>query len=274
MHSSRTLFALALTAGSLVAAPSSAQDLLTPAAPAKGVTLEGSYSDYEGGAVNFPSTVWFLTGRAPIGGNFSAVVDLPFSYANVETGTETETNSVIGNPYLGIEYAASPRLKLELGTRAPLVSSDEESFADALAFFSNPMRGEAFLDDVVPLTAAATLTQEISPSFSLRARGGATEFFYTGDSDEDSENETSLDYGVAGTYTTGNARFGLGLTGRWIATSDEGSFGDNSVHQAGASADVLFRGVRPGISVRLPLDSDFRDLVNSSIGLYLQVPLR
>jgi hypothetical protein len=273
MHNSRTWFALAIASASLAAAaPSGAQELLLPAAPAKGVTLEGAYTDVDGSLIEFPSTVWFLTARAPLTDRVSAVVDLPFAYARVDDGTDSETNTVIGNPYLGVEYAASSQLKLEFGTRAPLTSAGDDSFADVYGFLSDPLRGEAFVEDLVPVKFAAVLTREVSPSFSLRALGGATELFYSGDSESDQE--TTVDYGVAGTLTSGNARFGLGFSGRWLATADEGSFGDNSFHYAGGTADILFRGVRPGISVRIPLDSELREAVNSTFGLYLQVPLR
>lgn len=66
----------------------------------------------------------------------------------------------------------------------------------------------------------------------------------------------------------------LGVAGRWAASVDEGSFSENSLHQLGLSADVLLKGVRPGISVRIPLDEEYRDLVKSSVGLYLQVSVR
>jgi hypothetical protein len=273
MHNRRQLFALVLTSAALAAAPAAAQDFTLPPAAAKSISLEGVYTDFEGLDASFPSTVWFLTGRAPLTQTLGAVVDLPFSYAKVDTGLDEESNSVIGNPYVGIEYAAMPMLKLELGGRLPLTSSDEDSFADLLAVASNPMRAEAFISDVVPVTAAATLTRDLTPTFSLRARAGATEFFYTGDED-DAESETSVDYGVAGTYTNGNARLGLGVSGRWLASAEEGDFGENSFHFIGGSVDVLVRGVRPGLTVRLPLDGDYSDAVKSSIGLYLQVPVR
>jgi hypothetical protein len=273
MHNRRQLFTLVLSTAALAAAPAAAQDFTLPPAPAKSLSLEGVYTDFEGVDVGFPSTVWFLTGRAPLTPTLGAVVDLPFSYAKVDAGLDEESSSVFGNPYVGIEYAAMPSLKLELGGRLPLTSADDESFADLVAIVANPMRAEAFVSDLVPVTAAATLTRELSPSFSLRGRAGATEFFYTGD-EADADNETSLDYGLAGTYTSGNARLGLGLSGRWLASADEGDFGENSFHFIGGSVDVLVHGVRPGLTVRLPLDGDYSDAVKSSVGLYLQVPVR
>lgn len=276
MHTSRTLFALTLTTAALAAAtPSRAQSLLLPPSPDKGVWLETTYTDFKEADFTFPSTVTYLAARLPLRSGLSAVVDLPFSHARVEVLDETETSTVIGNPFVGVDYAAARSVGVSLGARLPLTNADEESFADVMAFASDPLRGEAFLMDVVPVYAAATYTRALSPAVSLRARAGGTGLFLTETVEEDQDDfEATLDYGVSSTYTTGNGRLSLGLTGRWLATEGEGSYGDNSVHQLGAAGDVLVGGVRPGVSIRLPLDSDYRDLMNASVGVYLQIPLR
>jgi hypothetical protein len=268
MQNARTLV---IAAAALAAAvPAAAQEVLPT--PSRGVWLESTYTDFEGEGVKFPTTVWYLGARFPLTQQINAVVDLPFSHSRVEIGDEdAETSSVFGNPYLGVEFAASPSLKLELGTRAPLTNSDDESTADVVAAVSNPLRLEAWAQDVVPLTAGATFSTDLSPAFTLRTRGAATAFFFTGEGDSDTE--TAIDYSVTGTYTSGNARFGGGFLGRWLASADEGSFGENSLNQLAVSADVLVGNVRPGLSVRVPLDEDYRDVVNSSVALTLQVPL-
>lgn len=276
MHTRRTFLALTLTTASVaVAAPSQAQNLLLPPAPEKGVSLETTYTDFESLDVSFPSTVTYLAARLPLTAGINAVVDLPFSYARVDLLDESETSSVIGNPYVGVAYAATPALALSLGGRLPLTSADEESFADLLALTSDPMRAEAFIQDVVPVTAAAVYTRALSPEVSLRARGGTTGLFFTDTVEEDQDDfEATLDYGVSATYATGSGRLSAGLIGRWIATEGDASFGENSLHQLGLAGDVLVGGVRPGVSLRLPLDSDFRDVAKTSLGVYLQVPVR
>lgn len=274
MNKTRSFFAFALAAASLGAVqPVAAQTLLTPPTPEKGLWIDAAYSDFKSSEIGFPSTVWYLSGRLPLTSRISAVADVPFSYARVEPLDEdAQTSSVVGNPYLGVEFTGSPRLRLELGARAPLNTADEESFADVTAFMGDPLRLDAFMEDVLPVSAAATWTQPLTPALSLRLQGGATGLFHTGD--ETADNDATLDYGVAGSYTAGRARLGLGLAGLWLASADDGDFAENSVHSAGASADFLVGGVRPGISVRVPLDEDVREAVNSTVGLYLQIPLR
>jgi hypothetical protein len=275
-HMTKTRFVLtaAVAAASLsTAQPATGQSLLIPATPGKGVWIEASHADFKGFDANLPSSVWYLGGRLPVTPRLRAVVDLPFSHAKLDAIEDGATSStVFGNPYLGVEYVATERLLLELGTRAPLNTADEASFADVLALLADPQRAESFMEDVVPLSAAAGYVRPVSSAISVRTRGAVTAFFPIGEND--SSTETAIDYGISGTYAAGAARLGLGVSGRWFATSDEGSFGENSLHHAGLSGDVVVRGVRPGIALRIPLDRDYRDVLGSSIGLYLQVPLR
>lgn len=95
---------------------------------------------------------------------------------------------------------------------------------------------------------------------SLRARVGGTAFFYTGD-EEDGDAEASIDYGAVGTVAPGMVRIALGFAGRWVTSTDEGGFSYNARHHIGLNADALVGGVRPGISLRLPIETEFRELV-------------
>jgi hypothetical protein len=267
------IFAFTLGAFSLATTSAAAQSFNAPSTPERGFWIDIAHTEFKSFETSLPSTVWYISGRLPVTRRLSAVVDLPFSYAKLDMPEAgKQSSSVFGNPYLGVEFAATEGLMLELGTRAPLNSADEESFADVLAFIADPLRPEAFLDEVIPLSAAATYRYPVSPALSLRARGGVSTLFFTGD--ETSDTETAFDYGVAGTYTVGIAQVALGVNGRWFATLDEGNFSENSLHHATLSADVGLGMVRPGVTLRLPLDSDYREAVKSSVGFYLQLPVR
>jgi hypothetical protein len=271
----RSYCASVLAAAALSAAePAEAQSFLLPATPEKGVWIEAARADFKGFEAAFPSTTWFISGRLPVTPRLSATVDVPFSYARLDVaGADSETSSVFGNPYVGAEFAAVPdRLTLEAGLRLPLNTADSESFADVLAVLADPQRMEAFMDNTVPVTVAASLEHAVSNVLSLRGRAGIMSAFYTGDDAPDTD--VAVDYGAVGTYTAGPARVALGFSGRWFTTADEGGFGENSLHHVGLGADVKVGRVRPGVSVRIPLDGDYRDVLGSSIGVYLQVPLR
>lgn len=270
----RTALAALLVAAPLGAHPAAAQTFHLPTATERGISLEMSHPNFKAFDVTLPTTVWFVSGQIPLGQRLRATADLPFAYAKADSGELSgESSSVLGNPQLGLTFQATPTLSVEVGTRLPLNTADAESFADVIGFLTDPQRGEAFADEVVPVSGAVTWERGVASRLNLRARGAVTTALYTGD-DEDGSTESLLDYGVFASYTLGMARLGAGFSGRWMASADEGNFGDNSLHQLSMTADVGVGPVRPGIAVRLPVDRTFREVMGSSVGMYLQVPLR
>jgi hypothetical protein len=280
----QTTFVLALTTLA-AAAPAASQNLFVTPTPEKGVWLESSYTSFDTSLedldfeVDFTSTILYLGGRLPINPTMSLIADLPIAHGSVGFDGESESNTIIGNPLVGAEYAATPQVTLALSTRLPLTNSsfEDDDVATATSFLSDPLRLESFAMDYVPVSLAARYAHPISEQFSLLGRAGITQLFFTGDEDEEgfeSENETLADYGFAGLYSTGDARFSAGLQGRWNVSADEGDFGENSLHEIGAGADILFRGVRPGVTLRYALDEDVREVRDFSFGLTLQIPLR
>lgn len=276
MNPIRFAAACVVAAASIVSADLAAQSILLPGTPEKGIALEALHPNFRDVDVTAASTVLFLSGRYPLTPDIRLIADLPFVHGELD-GPAGEwfdgKGSVLGNPKVGVELAVLPALTLEGSLRLPLTTADESSVGDVIAMLSDPQRLEAFAMDVVPVTAAATYERALAAGLSLRARAAATQVFLTGDA-ADEDDVTLLDYGLFGTYRVGAARLGLGASGRYQASGEEADFGDRSLHFAGATADFLVAGVRPGISVQLPLDADHRDLVGAQVGVYLQVPLR
>ncbi len=273
-------FAVALLAVSTVGVQhAGAQSYLMPSTPERGIWLEASHPNIKSPLeVTTPSSAWFLSGRHPVTSRISGVAEAPFAYGKLDIAglPEGDGSTVFGNPYLGMEFAHSDRVTLELGARIPMTTADEDSFGDVVGVLADPLRSEAFLEDVVPLSGAVSFreTLPVGEGATVRARGGIVTMFYTGDDEELDETTTFVDYGVTGTYPIGIARRGAGVSGRWNASESEGKFSDNSLHQLGLSADASVRGfIRPGISLRVPLDKDYRDLVGSTVGLYVQVSM-
>jgi hypothetical protein len=275
MTSIRIAAASALAAASLAATDAAAQSILLPSTPEKGFALEATHPNFREAEVTAASTVLYLSGRYPVAPNVRLIADLPFAHGEPEgaLGEVVEGKAtVIGNPKVGLEFAVLPALTLEGSVRLPLTTADEASTGDVVAMLSDPQRLEAFAMDVVPVTAAATYERSVAGGLGLRARAGATQVFLTGDA-ADEDDVTLLDYGLFGTYGAGAARLGLGVSGRYHANGDEDD-PTRSLHFAGATADFQVAGVRPGVSVQLPLDSDYRDVIGPQVGVYLQVPLR
>jgi hypothetical protein len=276
MNAIRMIVSAAAVAGALVVGQSAqAQISEIATAPEKGVWLEVDHPSFKELDVTGATSIWYLGGRMPVMDRMRVVVDIPFAHAGFDGDAifGSESNSVLGNPYLGIEYELTPMFGLQFGARAPITTADSESFADVVGYLADPMRGDAFLEDALPLKGAVTVGQAFANGLGIRARAGVTAAIYTGD-DDDAETMTFADYGISGHYVLGLARLGAGLSGRWDISADEGGFSDNSLHQLGLTIDGQFGGVRPGLSLRLPLDRTYREVTEYSIGAYLQVPLR
>jgi hypothetical protein len=272
MTKSRSLLTLAILAASLTASDASAQSLL-PEGPAKGLWMEGSRTSFWVFDQEVPTAVWFLGGRLPVSGRVSAVFDIPFSHARIDLMGSSKSSSVAGNPYLGVEFRASPELVVSMSTRLPLTSADDESFADVLAILADPQRLEAFAMHAVPASVFAAYTGQLAPGLSLRAHGGTTRIFRTRKDLPDPD--TMLDYGLMTTYDWKSVRTGLGLSGRWNTTArDASNQSDDSINYTALTLDLRVGSVRPGLSARVPMDSDHRNLAGASLGLYLQIPLR
>jgi hypothetical protein len=254
--------------------PAQAQSYLLPGTPEKGLWLEVSHPEVEAFEVTVPSTAWYASARYPVAQRFWGVAEIPFAYGKVDGPAipELEGGTVLGNPYVGMEYAASDRIRVEAGVRLPLTTADDLSFGDVVGFLADPLRGEAFMQDVVPLSSAVTFSHSLDSGVKLQARSGVTSMIWRGD-DELGETVTALDYGILAHYPRGLARFGGGLTGRWDVSAEEDGFSENSLHQLGLNGDYQFGRFRPGLNLRVPLDKEYRDLVSASVGVYLQVSL-
>jgi hypothetical protein len=281
-HAKSGLICALVVGASSLAAPAAGQGFLMPEAPERGVGLEVShptFKDRDLFDMTFATSVWYLTGQLPLTSRISGRADIPLAFADFKGNDVLGSSTVMGNPYVGVAFTAIPELSVELGTRLPLTTADEESFADVIGLLGDMQRSEAFLEDVIPVNAGAVYRHHVTPAFALQARGGVTQLFFRGDS-SDEDNITFLDYGLFGTYAmnvnarvVNEARFGAGFSGRWNASEDADGFSENSLHMLGLTADLSMGRVRPGILVRIPLDEAYREVLRSSVGLYVQVPL-
>jgi len=248
---------------------------LLPAQVERGISLEIAHPSFRELETTAATSVWHLGGSLPLlVPGLRVVADLPVAHAALDgaSGELAESSTVFGNPYIGLEYAVRSFLVLEGGIRAPLTTADAESYADVVGFLADVSRGEAFLDDAFPVALGARADYRVRPDLGFSARLGMVHAFHTGD-DDDMSSLTFVDYGVGTNWTRGAARVGAGLAGRWEASADEGRFGENSLHQFGITADLALGPVRPGLSLRLPLDRDHRDILKATVGAYVQVPL-
>lgn len=233
--------------------------------------------------VTFLSSAIFISGRFALREDLRLVAELPFAHARVDVVVldfinpqpikESESETIIGNPYIGLELrkAGSPVFG-ELGVRIP-ITPDDKSIASAIGRFADFDRMEAFAPDVFTVLGRINFQSTSASHVRIRVRGGPTLLFNSEGFLED-DTELLLDYSAQVGYVTQKVSVMGGLTGRLFATQTEGDFGERSVHQLGASATLISGQVQPGIHLRIPIDDDLDDILDFVFGLNLSVQLK
>lgn len=242
----------------------------------KSITIEWLKPSFgANSSTTFFTSSLFLNFHLPISGNTYFVSELPFSYAKYESNGARyvfeESGTTIGNPYVGIEFKGNSGFMGEFGARIPLAS--DESVATATGLFADFIdRAEAFAPEVISIYGMANYLHQQAQGLSLRFRGGPVLWFRTGEVSGD-KTDIFLLYGLDIGYNHPVVRFHGGFNGRFILTQD-GGFPENSYHQFGISANFGSGTVRPGFSLRVPLDDDFKQFLDSTFGLEVAFHLK
>ena len=255
--------------------PLGAQSLWQDNTSREGFTIEFLKPDYENEEnLSFLTSVTFLSGRFPVTRSIIFAGELPFSYVNwdVPQGADLGAQQTFGNPYFGLEF--HPRrapLFFELGIRAPLTADVDGENGEATvngAFTDFVDRAEAFATDAVPVSGYLNYVVWTRTGFSLRLRGGPVFWIASGDREEP---ETFILYSAQVFYETGILRFGGGFSGRYLASLENADFGERSMHQLTFGLDILLGTLRPGVYIRIPLDEDHKEVINSVFGITLGI---
>ncbi len=236
--------------------------------------LKPKISDRDGfGTLN---TVWFLSGKFPASNRVSVVVEFPISnlvYDQVGARSSRDETG-IGHPYLGVEArltgGESPHVfSGRIGFRPPL-GSDEKPGAAEIGMVTDYLRLEAFYPDHWSATTGFGYSHTMEAGFKYSANIDAV---YWTPSEGDMDSELFLDYNLTFLQILERFRFGGGVAGRWVATSEDGDFGDESIHQVGFTGTYDFGSFRPGLQLRLPLDEPISELLDYMYGFTLTVNL-
>lgn len=265
---------LSLTIGlvAILSAPAAAQSTWLDREHRPSVLVEGLFPSFDDTDTNFPTAAWYAAARLPLGHPTMFVFELPYSRGEIDNGGSGSSQSSIGNPYLGVEYAPKPSgFLLEFGGRIPL-ASDEKLLPFIIGYYSDIERQEAFVPDQVTVRlglhyhhaadAANRIAYDVRLVPSVWAK---TEDTFL------NESELFFGYGAWMRYEGDMVRAGGGLTGRWNATNDGADFGEASLHQFDLGIDFLRGPVRPGLQLKLPLDDGLTNAIGSVVGVTVTV---
>lgn len=218
------------------------------------------------------SSALFLSGRIRATDAVSVIAEAPVAFGGYRT--DSDASAQVGNPYLGVELGPSRSpVWVEIGGRVPLVGRDPNSGV-AVGMLSDIDRFSAFLSQTAALSGAVDFGVRDGSGLGFRARFGPELLVNTASNHEGDDTETFLDYGAQGFWVQGPLDLRLHVAGLYNATAEGGDFGERSMHQLGLAASYLLAGVRPGISLRLPLDHDMTETLDYVLGITLEVPLR
>lgn len=245
---------LALAALAALAPAAAAQSIWLDRVSPKTLHLEIAKPLYQDGEdVDFMTANWTFSGRFPVSAGLHLVGELPFARIGFDNGFDEESSNTIGNLYAGIEThpAGGSGAWFEGGVRAPTASSEE--FATISGSLVDADRWEAYglLSDAFVLHTAAHWRSDPVGKVGVDLRV-APNLWLGGDLADDAE--VFLVYGGQVLYHGTSVRGGAGITGRWLATDDDDD--DRSTHQFEAAGDFLSGRVRPGVTLRIPLDDE------------------
>jgi len=233
---------------------------------------------------SFASAAIFATGRLAVGKATTLVVELPYAFGRVTYGYSpggggiSGSGSTLGNPYIGIEGGRDGNSFFgELGVRVPLVS-DQSLSPLLVGTFADLEREDEFLSKVVTVSAFANLRASSPSGFVVRVRGGpllwipTAQYVLTSPGGPNSgAAELWFAYAVQAGYQSRSATILGGVGGRAILTED---VSNRFIDQLVFSASYRVDGLRPGVSVRLPIDNGRDQIVGSTIGVSLSVDFR
>ena len=245
------LFAFAVT---LASGHAHGQSLWLPRDRDRSLLVEALHPRLETIDEDFFTAAFFLDARWSLSPKVFLVGELPYArfrgdfyYYTISPGRSESTS---GNLYLGIEVRGSESpIFGEFGVRLP--TTEERKYGASVVGDRADLPRAAFVENAVPITVAFNL-REVSAGIVSRLRLGTTILIPTeGRLDTELLGLYSLQMGYEGRA----ARLGVALSGRVLVTSEYGNLGERSTNQMELHADFGPWRFRPGVELKLPLDS-------------------
>jgi hypothetical protein len=236
--------------------------------------LEVAIPDYEKvSIVELSGQIYQLSYNGPINDRIALLFELPVvnGEADVEYGrySDSESETMIGNPYIGFDFASRNRnLSTEVGGRLPL-SSDDDEIASAMGVLGDMERLDAYIPDCYSLGARVKYqTDKGGGPVACRLQAGPVFLFNADDYFED-DNELFLNYGGFVGVQSKNGSIMAGMTGYMIISESDLDFDERTQHYAGVTAGVNVENVQLGLYFKTPLDDEIEKLLDDVIGFYV-----
>jgi hypothetical protein len=196
------------------------------------------------------------------------IIEIPYIHSEEHVGFYGSTSNqddAIGNPYLGYQsFLRGDKTITEFGTRIPIASSKKYRPL-AWGFLSDFDNIEAYIPNCWSIQAALDYCPKNQTGLSAVLRISPSLLIHTG---EDGMLEIFLHYSGQTWYNSGALDLGVGILG-FASLTESGLAAEHGTfaHQLLLTANYKMGKFVPGISWKIPLDGNARELLKSTIGL-------
>lgn len=231
-------------------------------------SFEFSKGNFEGGndGINFFTAVYGLSGGVELSDKSELIVDLPIAHYSPKDDDFADKENSVGNLYIGIRTGdRSNPVRGEFGVLLP-TTSDDNLFANLVGSYSLPNREEKFASDIWGLSAKVRAEDIIDDNgLFYRVNGGLTYAKYS--ADDLDFNFLYLDYvGQIGIRSDSGVAGVIGFSGRTALNEDSKYSEDDSFSfVAGIGLSYRSNNFEPGITLNLPLDDPYKQVVDNVI---------
>lgn len=221
------------------------------------------------GEDSFFSASYDLSAGVPLNDKSEIIIDLPIAHFNVKSSDfDFDPQTTIGNIYLGFRTGErSNPVRAEFGVLLPTASDDNE-LATLIGAIAMPNREEKFAADTWALTAKVRAEDIINDDgLFYRANGG---LMYANYSLNDVD-LTALYLDIVGQIGIRSENGFCGVFGINSRTglNDDSKYSEDDSSSFIAGLGVSFRSdnIEPGLTINLPLDEPFKELVDNVISV-------
>ena len=266
-----SLFVLALAVS--LATSARAQRLWLPPDATRNIGIDiakGFYKSTDFGVnVGFASFAVTAQGRFPVNDKLAVTVAVPLArISQTSVGytpigqNATQTQTALGNPWLGVEVAARPGLIIEAGIR-PGIASDEKEAALGLGIVNDFDRFEAWLPKVSSGRVMAHIGRVPDQGGFVTGIFGGTVAIPGGS--VGGTTQLYANYGMRAGFHESGILGTVTLTGRLNLSESGASLGDRTLHQLAFNVEGTHGGFRPNASIRMFLKQELRAQVSAIV---------
>lgn len=240
----------------------------------KSLSLEMAIPDFETPSyLDLSCQIFQLSFDNRLNDQVKLLFEVPFVNAEAESRGDSESETLLGNPYIGFDIASvNPQLSTEVGIRIP-VGSDDKEIASYLGALGDMERRDAYISGCLPISARFKYQSNQVDPVAFRLQGGPMIIFNADEYFEDNT-EIFLNYGGFIGVKSANTTIMAGMTGLMMVSESGMDFDERTIHFAGATLGINMKNAQLGIYFKVPIDDELlEDALDDVIGLYLTMNL-